>query len=88
MKESLKHEIQATNEGYSEEERQIKLQEESRKQMLELKDRLDRNYDKNSQRKKGRIDELIEQHRQDQKGLHEREERTIKDRFSQKLQIE
>ena len=54
----------------------------------ELKERLERNYEKNSQRKKTRTDELIEQQRTDQKALHNREESTIKDRFQQKIEIE
>ena len=46
-----------------------------------MKERLDRNFEKNSTRKKTRTDELIEQYRTDQKALHNREEVTIKERF-------
>lgn len=63
MKESLRHEIKATNEGISEEKRQADYREKSRIVIQELKERLDKNYDRNSQRKKQRHEEVIEQYR-------------------------
>ena len=73
MMESLKHEIKASQEGYSDEQKKIKLKEESRQSIQNFKDNQDRNYEKNSQRKKNRIDEAIQHHRLDQKTLHDRE---------------
>lgn len=73
---------------FSLEQRQQELKSQSRTVISELKERLDRNFEKNSQRKKTRTDELIEQYRTDQKALHNREESTIKERFQQKLEIE
>lgn len=60
MKESLKHEIKASQEGVSEEQRQYELKEKSRTAIQDLREQLERNFEKNSTRKKDRISNLIE----------------------------
>ena len=65
MKESLRHEIQATQAGISQEQRQRDLKEQSRANISEIKTWEDRNFEKKQQKMKNRTDELIEQYRQD-----------------------
>ena len=88
MKDSLANELKANNKNMSDEARQEILKQKSREATKLLQERLDRNYEKNSTRKKNRIEELLEQQKLDMKSLHEEEVALIKQRLSQKTQIE
>ena len=73
MKESLKHEIQADLVGQSDEQRQANYRQQSREAVSDLKSRLEQKFEKDSQRKKSRVDTQLEKLRDDQKDIHERE---------------
>ncbi len=88
MKDSLKNELKASNQNMSDEARQEILKQKSREAIKILQERLDRNFEKNSNRKKTRTEELIEQQKIDTKSLHEEEVSLIKQRLQQKTQIE